>query len=357
MVDMYDSQFDDEFEDEFEDDFEDDFDDDFDDTEGSEEDTTAPKKKSSFMFTAIIAIVVLLGGGFIAMQFMGGGAPAVPVEQAVTPTTDQQPENVAVEVDSAEIIAASVNRIEDMGAVVANDIMSPAENQDDFFNDFSDGSGVITPDVVIADNSVDVMDMTGMLDTGNVQDSVAVADPVVVVNAPEIAKRKVIAPVSVITNSLEDPKTLSRLDVFEDRLSNLENLSTTQNNSEPSASGGNSEDLVALRSEVKKLREDIKRLKRDTRVSIKSSPAKPRVGEVKAVSSAPVVKVKAKAMPAWVIRSAQPGKALLSSNTSNGTVSVKVGDVLSSLGSIRSIGINDKGLWEVKGTLSSVVER
>jgi hypothetical protein len=64
--------------------------------------------------------------------------------------------------------------------------------------------------------------------------------------------------------------------------------------------------------------------------------------------------VKAAPKKSWVLRSAQPGKALVAEVGSNELRSVAVGDTLAGIGKVTDIGKDSAGKWVVNGTRGKI---
>lgn len=61
------------------------------------------------------------------------------------------------------------------------------------------------------------------------------------------------------------------------------------------------------------------------------------------------------ASSSWVLKSAQPDKAIVAKKGENEVYAVAVGDTLAGIGQIESIGI-DGGLWVIKGTKGKIIQ-
>lgn len=73
----------------------------------------------------------------------------------------------------------------------------------------------------------------------------------------------------------------------------------------------------------------------------------------KATPKTPQIKTSGLEVPRWVLRSAQPGRAVLSDSTTGDLRSIQVGDTLRGVGRIESI-TQQNGRWVVQGSQSSV---
>jgi intracellular multiplication protein IcmG len=89
---------------------------------------------------------------------------------------------------------------------------------------------------------------------------------------------------------------------------------------------------------------------------VKSAPASaaaPAPPPMKAAPAAPLTTHRSPETTAWVLRSAQRGKAVLSPRGSSDLRTVEVGDTLSGLGRITAIDL-ENGRWVVRGTQGTV---
>ena len=363
---------DDEFEDDFDDSFDDGLDENFDDSFGEDEDMVdqPQKKKKSPVFTILIILIFVLGAGFMAIKLglISSTTSTAPVQSAeVTTQQEEMPQaqeivEEPVQEQVAEISEAFMEEpVEQVEASLDGDV--------DNFDMFDAGDEQVVEDTandMFADEST-----TTNVDT-NIDDMFAATNveeaPVEEVEdaqaeelvfdvqeeqVQEMAFDKPVVTTEVKTQNIEtapSEEILSRLEMIEGRIDGLESVSENVIVQTPTAVDTGA--LDDLRAEISKLNAEIKKLKAEKKKVQKTT---------KAVSSAPkkapveVVEVKTEKPTIWMIKSAQPGKALLSSN-GKGALSVKVGDVLSGVGTIKFIGINDEGLWEVRGTVSSVLE-
>ena len=75
--------------------------------------------------------------------------------------------------------------------------------------------------------------------------------------------------------------------------------------------------------------------------------------DVKAVPTQAESKAQLVSTPQWVLRSAQPGRAVLAQKETGDFKTVEVGDHVAGLGRIRSIQV-ENGRWVVRGSSGSV---
>lgn len=124
-----------------------------------------------------------------------------------------------------------------------------------------------------------------------------------------------------------------------------------------------SENVSKLEREVKSLKSQLKEIKKAKAEAIqpaktpdpapKSAQPKP-----KPVVKAPTPKTVApqpRTPKNWVLRSAQPGKAIVSLENSSDTRTVQVGDKLDGIGQINAIGI-ENGKWIISGSSGKITQ-
>lgn len=126
-----------------------------------------------------------------------------------------------------------------------------------------------------------------------------------------------------------------------------------------------SENVSKLESEVKSLKSQLKNLKETKTETQAKQPTKTPDPAPKSVQPKPKPVVKAPAPKTvapqphvpknWVLRSAQPGKAIVSLENSSDTRTVQVGDKLDGIGQINAIGIKD-GKWVISGSSGKITQ-
>lgn len=399
---------DDEFEDDFDDNFDDGLDENFDDNFGEEEDVSeAPKKKKkSPLFTIIIIVICVLGGGFVLMNsgILSTKPSSMPaetvasdleeiVEEEVTETSQEtialmeqedeildvasEPEVSGTEFDmdiaeQEEQVQASQDFMEDLPVeqiteqpeefdLFAGEEEATEEASDDLF---SDNTSMTDVDDMFADapaeqsDEVRIEDMQPeefTFDEPEKESDLVMEEATPSEESVEQNPAKIdVETTNTETLSAPSEEVLSRLETVEDRVTGLESVSANMVPHEPAEV--DPAVLEELRVEIARLQSEIKKLKEE---KVKTASVSTPKATTTSKASVEVVEVKtessAKSPVKWMIKSAQPGKALLSSN-GKGVLSVKVGDVLSGVGTIKFIGINDQDLWEVRGTIASVLE-
>jgi hypothetical protein len=267
-------------------------------------------------------------------------ASVVPQEGDVAPDVLEMPD---ASIDVVTFDAPKVS--EDTFDVFSSDVdESPDVTNNEvegFLNDFSQ----------VEEMTTSVVD-TPTLDI-NVDNDVTVVSDTVVDLALEAPVLPVIADNSAEVVASDKKSVVLSLSEFDDMKAEIASLEKSLQNDKDVRAAAHKSEVNELEQNVSTLQAEVKVLKR--RLNSNSVPVK-----VKQVQMAPVdgnVVTSESSLPTWTIRSAQPGKALLSSGVNAGGVSVKVGDVLSGLGKVQFIGMNDAGAWEVKGSLNSVFER
>lgn len=374
---------------------EEDFDYDLDEEDGDfdsldEFDDTAPaddvptKKKSSFLFWLISIVIAVLGGGFVYTQLTG--APAVNVPPANQSVVDSSP-------DIPEVVLAGAPALvpvsEDLGGIpmpapedIVTTKVAPVDDFDSFLtteNPSSDVTDIVDspPAKELSDDETGFLDSLDTLDgdvdsvdelvipedgdqkkvvesLGSLDVVTPLSDKDVVLNTPELVV-DTLTPEGSLSSEVMDDSIVIQKEEFNsmvDRLATLERMVQDKNdNSHSKVVEELQSEVSSLEATISVLEQRLDSLDNVTKVqkAVKRSGNSPVATKRKSTS-------KAVSLPTWTIRSAQPGKALLSSGPKAGGVSVKVGDVLSGLGRIDAIGLNNNGLWEVKGSISSVLE-
>lgn len=339
--------------------------DEFDDSADVSDTDTPVKKKSSSVFWVISILVAVVGGGFVYTQLMPpastnavapmavveSDAPVSNAELAVSASV--VPQEVDVTPDVLEMPDTSVEAVvfdtpqvsEDSFDVFSGDVdESPDVTNNEvegFLNDFSQVEEV-TASVV----DVPTLDI-------NVDNDVTAVSNTAVDLALEAPVLSAISDNSVEVVASDKKSVVLSLSEFESMEAEIASLETRLQNNKDVRAGAHKSEVNKLKKNVLTLKSEVKVLKRrldSTSVSVKTTESQTVLADNNAVASEP-------SLPTWTIRSAQPGKALLSSGVNAGGISVKVGDMLSGLGKVQFIGMNDAGAWEVKGSLNSVFER
>lgn len=142
----------------------------------------------------------------------------------------------------------------------------------------------------------------------------------------------------------------------------LENMALSEKNDKLETLVRESEEKVAsLTQKVKTLENQLSKLKEEQKKALSQPPKKTSSKTAQTASkttSKPklVASTKLKpTVPEWQLRSARPGQAVLAKPGSNEFVTIGVGDTLSGIGRVQSIGL-DSGKWRVQGTLGSVFQ-
>lgn len=162
---------------------------------------------------------------------------------------------------------------------------------------------------------------------------------------------------------------ISRLDTFEGRISSLETglHEMSSNVSKSGAAPAPSVDVTGLQDGLKSLESRLASLEKhpapaaikdaDEPAPVAQEPEEPRLVEANPepapVKAADPVRSAPPAVTKWILRSAQPGSAMLVPSGGGEMKTVAVGDTLSGIGRIKSIQM-EGGRWVVQGTTGKV---
>jgi hypothetical protein len=391
----------------FDDDFEDDLDvdlggdadlavDDWDDVDADESLDVDPSSfgdappkdsflKKNFNFI-VIAIAVLGGGGFVLTQMSGApvSSPAVPAEQSVDNEAvvevdmgEMPPAPASVDVGAPEIElsalpsddAANLTEVADDSALTPLPTLDGQELDlvplDFLSDDTADGS-------VVVDEIVSALPAETLIEEP-VQEAPAesfVADLELVVDDPLVD-----LPVEEdIVPDVELSEDLTSLPVFEQLEEKDALVATLRKDNEAkdvAIADANAQvsllentvndlkaELEAVRVSLDEARAAEKRAVESAQVVAVPAPSVDAVEDmpVKAVlappAKKPVVQVEANKIPAvsyqWVLRAAQPGKAMIFNGNTQDVLNVETGDVVPGIGVVKSISIQNN-LWVVEG--------
>ncbi len=119
------------------------------------------------------------------------------------------------------------------------------------------------------------------------------------------------------------------------------------------------DDLDDLKDSIQALEKRIDKLEKAPRqTAARSAPAKSSSASTavkKSSSTSSSVRAQAQVQSAWVLKSAQPGQALVARKGENDMVRVSVGETLSGLGRITDIHMQN-GRWVVQGTKNKITQ-
>ncbi|MFN3826302.1 MAG: hypothetical protein ACK4NR_01605 [Micavibrio sp.] len=375
------------------------------------------KKKGSLFNVILIAVAILGGGGFLYLKILApAGKTAAPAQQ-IADTQAPVPSPVEQQASLPQPVASSPVAPETVadGVVATGDspllpVPGPEEgtepsSQGDQLSalspvEMSDEPPMPSP---IATAEEEMVAPEAQAPTTMKMDSesdfqpalpkaadIMIDAPVAKVEAAPVTNAPVLAQdPAVDTTRLEEKMSvlITRLDSFEGRINALETgihqLSKREAASAPAAAAA-SVDLSGIEESLASLSAKLDKLEKaqgaTPKVVEKTSAPAPKAEEPTFVPAAeeepavpaskvrpdaePVVQDTPKTEPAkpvvrvtaasqWVLRSAQPGMAMVSSKTNNETRSVRVGDTLAGLGKVISIGL-EGNRWVVKGTQGSL---
>ncbi len=370
------------------------FDDEFDDDDLEEASLSEKSKDRTFLqkhFNTIVIAIVLLGGGAYFLGGMGSSSSVTKDPASSSPEIEPSPEMVTNQ--TPDLSQQDISEIVLTGMDEPSPELAPLEDEDTLPVptplEFSQGKDItsildissidaaeeepiedisLTPmpaldqseasDTELVDLSPLVPGQSETSDT-KLADLNPVAFDIETSEAPEPIKEQPIlddislkepdpslalpTPVTTDTFSLSSTPDLEEITALKEQLSqaqkDLESITSSKNRA-----------IDDLKSTLESLQKELKALKQENSSlssQIKNSGAQKDVvkATVSSLPNAPKIE--------WILRSAQPGKAVLSFGKSNDLRTIEVGDQISGLGKITFIGLKD-GLWVVKGDQGKV---
>jgi len=351
---------------------------------------TEARSEKTFLqkyFTAIVAGIAILFALVFALGqgFFGGSSPTQ--EQQNVRLVASEDTNAVENTDSLPVLAETEQSND---TDVALEALEPMPTDDNALTPLPGDSDVETFELVDleaelanTDNALEEVSIDDVLATPPLEDSPPVLDEDVKLedelalndnDALNTADDDLMFENTAIEDNISDSEadltlSLEETDVSEDandvaiisndqsaKIESLEseNLSLTEGNENLKSALESSENTIqTLRDEIAALQKSLKNAQQTAPKVVKEQPtqAKPKVQEKPAVSTA-VPKAKVKAVK-WVLKSAQPGKATISAQGSNDLRNIEVGNVITGLGRIKSISV-ENGLWVVRGTRGQV---
>ena len=350
------------------------------------------KKDKNFLqknFNLIVVGVALLGGGALVLPMLTGGEGVQdPTMMAVEGDADLSSEGLPV-LDTAPSLD---NAVDEMASDdnQSNDLFAELDNGADLQGDVSidlQSDDVLTPlpedsdlDIELSSLDEDLSDTEALpdlnFDEGDVVSDTAEDDVNESLSADMLADDLVLdEPTEIempaeaeISNEADNTQTE---DVLDSASQAIDLTSENQNSSNALAEkeatiaklreeNKNIETLNAnMRTEIEALKEQIEALK-TAKIPEKQQESAPEAIEKPqkidaSVEKAAAPKIVKKPAPRikWVLKAAQPDRATISSKNSNDIRQIEVGSVVSGLGKITSIGLED-GKWVVRGTRGHV---
>lgn len=360
----------------------------------------APKKKSFFAkhFNAIvITIAVLGGGGWLALTQMAKAPEGAPQAQSQFPTASNEaddalpmptpissPETAYQDQealpDAGEILTpmpemAEDNTAPDTDLILPGDVAELPQEPAGETVDVAEDTGLALPDdplsydALIEEPVKEVAEVPalpvgeeetlGVLpDDILLPDDVGTAAPLAEESIPQ-AQNSLAQDTAPFAPAVDTSEIEGRLDTIEGRYDDLSNQISDTN-----------EQIQDLSKAVKTLQSSLDKLAKaqsaapvkvvqdtpETTTSTKKTQAT--AAPQKAPVKKPVLKTTPTVQPKadWVLRSAQPGLAVLLDQNTRNVQGVHVGDKVQGLGRITSISV-ESGLWVVRGTEGSISQK
>lgn len=357
----------------------------------AEEAPVKAKKSGGGFFVKFLLLLVLLGGGlFASVKYLGVQLPFdVPFLSELAADSKAPPQPVAANTDPAATDTQPTTVVDttDWGTT---DTAVPAENNvmvggeapvfgddipvaDTGLVDPADtGFGFpVTQDTAATDNT-DVATWPGVDDTAGVTATDTVTSPADAEMAPAMTDDTTMddpfgvaeqntetattdpvtfddvaveqAPVTVATTTPESTVSAEEVEALEQKIADLEK--TVQQLKTSTVSKDDVDGLKAALAKFEKPKKDPVPV---TETPKKASTAKAdESAPVKAAAKKPVVR------KTWVLRSAKPGMAWISEKNSSEMKTVSVGDMVSGIGKVTAIAMDDAGRWVVNGTKGKI---
>jgi len=291
------------------------------------------------------------------------------------------PAPISSETDSADNI--ELTDIPDIEVV--DNVDDSAMPTDDGLTPLPDDNAESVPDFDLSiletdsDDSANMDDTTDM-DIGMLPGDETMSDPITEMDAPDFDMPEVAEPdMPAVSPSeieppqdLDEPVMLPDTEVPETTVSEEDSLALTQATSElieekqaletrNEALQGKIDEqetqIASLNDKINALEKQIQELQNRPAAPVSATTkAPPPVEQPRAVVQTPKTSVKQPTRTkakSWVLRSAQPGKAVISEKGSNDLRTIEVGDTVSGIGRVQAIDIIG-GKWVVKGTQNSV---
>ena len=352
-------------------------------------DPTAKKSKSIGNLIVVGGVAVIGGGAYFALSGgMGGNTPnniVAPVQEQASTSVDvadadmpPMPMGLAPE-DSVDDLPPlnleddnSLPSLEDDNSDLVASDSSELELEDNDLTpipDISAENELPSLDDALVDNEMDSLD--DEVETLSLQDEVENNVPDLsdqdaldaFINADDSAPKEDDAPLEVSDVAVDDE--LMPVDMvapveedlqisnqqLEHAQSEVSKLSDTVQSLEKQVNSLEAE-LQAANMRAEKAEQKLASSQKASKPAkvIKAEPVQKSSSTVTSVQTA---KPKVAKVPNWVLRSAQPGMAVISDQKSGDMRSIEVGDTIAGLGTIEFIGL-DAGIWIVRGSKSSL---
>lgn len=226
-----------------------------------------------------------------------------------------------------------------------------AELEQDMARDFSENDEVMTEaqDEFVSEDSDELLDISEntspSMPGSDIPDAVAEADAIIDTNMPEPpGDMGGDTPGSAMRTINQEPALAEANQKIASLESTISELKST---------------IETMREEMQSLRQAKDTAQRSDRNTAPSSAPEKAVSAKPETKPEPKPVVKTQQTPQvtsadiWIMRSAQPGRAVLFNKNTSDFITVEAGKTLTGLGRIESIGLED-GKWVVKGTQGQV---
>lgn len=343
-------------------------------------DPTAKKSKSIGNLIVVGGVAVIGGGAYFALSGgMGGNTP----NNIVAPVQEQA--STSVDVADADMPPmpmglAPEDSVDDLPPLNLEDGNSDLVALDSGELDLEDNDLTPIPDIsaenelpslddALVDNEMDSLDEEA--ETLSLQDDVENNVPDLsdedaldaFINADDSAPKEEDAPIEVSEVAVDDE--LMPVDMVA-RVEKDLRISNVQLEQAEILVSKLTDTVQRLEKQVDSLEAELQAANmRAERAEQKLASSQNAAEPAKAINAEPVLKSsptvarvqtakpKVAKVPSWVLKSAQPGMAVISDQKSGDMRSIEVGDTIAGLGKIEFIGL-DAGIWIVRGSKSSL---
>ena len=350
--------------DDFDDDLGDESWDDFDDEIDQPDMPVTTQKNKTFAqkyFYVIIALVVLVGAGlFGGAQFMKNNAPSVTEAQSVMPA----PENVEAPAlptgDQFAMLDGEAD-LPPMPTPMETEIAPPVEEavmnydaadtesepqEKEPYDPLAEIEDTLTPIPGLSDTSEDPEENFATAQNTLEEEEVIALEPLTDEQKVDLLLPPESDTQTTETEANEQPILLETDEARQELEAVTQSLTAEINEKD--------EMIASLNTMINELQSRIKTLETQAtdqnRTESAASPAEP-----KAPAQKPVPEAQKTQSVKWIMRSAQPGQAMISREGSNDLFSVQIGETIKGLGKITAIE-QENDRWVIRGTQNSVTQ-
>ncbi len=361
------------------------------------QDLAPAKKKSSNFNKIVIGVAVLVGAGIFVMQFGGNAPPAPPQNTTAAPTETPVPAPLPVEANNANNqdapAAGGFLGNADGLAALEQDIAKSYENSEVVVSgtDLPEVDNAVTPPMPTAITPDVVPVAPAFPNTAAVEATPSGTEaPIRMPKAEEMLLKQPSAPapaaepapaLTADNNGLSASSSVPvtedaavTADVSAELVQKMDQILSRLGQLESDVNTLKSADQTAVSAQIEALQQNIKALEEKAAAapapkvvpktvekvneaeSIATQPKPQILGSPSSANDSPVVnapKAVKKAPVQWVLKGAQPGRAMVSQPGESDMRSVAIGDTLPGIGRITAISY-ENGRWQVLGTQGAI---